>query len=248
MTTLLQLRTRCKEESDNVNSSFISDSEWNDYINDAYGAVYGQLAQAFGSRYFVQSPSTGYLFTTDGTNQQFALPADFFKLLNVSVQVTSPQQWVSLRPFPMADVNVISLFNTQIPAAGQTVRLFYVPRVTLLSGDSDTIADAVSINRWDALIVAKACVKAMRKEESDITPYLITIKEETERIDAESESRDAGNPSRIVDTYGRRARSMQYALFGSNLYLVGGATPGWWWDLGDWGPTSDFYGGGPDFL
>ena len=34
---------------------------------------------------------------------------------------------------------------------------------------------------------------------------------------------------------------MQYALFGGYLYLVGGATPGWWWDLGDWGPTSDAF-------
>ena len=29
MTTLLQLRTLCKYESDNVNQSFISDTEWN---------------------------------------------------------------------------------------------------------------------------------------------------------------------------------------------------------------------------
>jgi len=36
MTTLLQLRDRCKQESDNVNSSFITDAEWTTYINASY--------------------------------------------------------------------------------------------------------------------------------------------------------------------------------------------------------------------
>ena len=66
MTTLLQLRTLCKYESDNVGASFISDAEWTYYINASYQELYGKIVQSFGNDYFVQAPATGYTFTKIG--------------------------------------------------------------------------------------------------------------------------------------------------------------------------------------
>lgn len=232
MSTLLQLRDRCKQESDNVNQGFVSDAEWNTYINNSYGELYGLLAQKFGSDYFVATPA---IITTDGSSQLFALQADFFKLLLVEVLITSPQQWVTLKNFAFSDKNVISQYNTQIPAAGQTVRYWYIPRVTALVLDADATVDAVSINGWDEYIVADACIKAVAKEESDVSVFMARKSALMQRLESEAGNRDAANPSRIVNVKGKRARSMQYRLNGSNLMLVGGSTPGWYYDAGDWG-------------
>lgn len=232
MSTLSELRDRCKQESDNVGQSFVSDAEWNLYINNSYAELYGLLAQKFDGDYFVTTSGT---ITTDGTNQQFALAADFFKLLLVEVLVASPAQWISLKRFSLADKNTISQFNTQIPAAGQSVRYWYIPRVTALAADGTSTVDAVSINGWDEYIVVDACIKAVAKEESDVSVFMARKSALMQRLNEEAGNRDAGNPSRIVDVRGKRAQSMQYRLNGSNLMLVGGATPGWYYGAGDWG-------------
>lgn len=235
MTTITQLRDRCKQASDNVNSSFISDAEWDNYIGQSYAELYGLCAQVYGARYFIQTPSTGYTFVTDGQNQQFALPADFFKLLNVSVQVSAPQQWVTLKSFELLEMNSISQFNTQTPAAGQTIRLFYVPSPPVFDSGNPLLAVLVN-NGWDEYIVIDACIKALAKEESDVSVFLSRKAAFTQRLEAEASNRDAGNPTRILDVFGKRARSMQYALMGTRIMLVGGATPGWYYGQGDWGP------------
>lgn len=238
MTTLLQIRDRCKQESDNVNSSFLTDAEWDNLINSSYRELYGLLVQAYGEDYFVQTPQTGYTFTTDGINQFFALPTDFFKLLGVDVMVTSPAQWASLKPFAFADRNRVTMFNTQIPMAGQTVRVFYVPRLTDLVLDPDVLVAGVTLNGWEEYIIADCAMKALAKEESDVTVVAARKRALVDRLEAEASNRDAGNPARIVDVMGRRVRSMQYRLNGSSIWLVGNAQPGYAYD-GNWGGFED---------
>jgi len=240
--SLLNLRTQCKSEADMVNSSFVSDNEWNTWINRGIQEIYGLTAQVYGGHYYVSDPA--YSFVTDGVNQKFALPADFFKLLGVAVQVSSPQQFVPLRPFAIADRFRASMFNTIIPAAGQTVQLEYIPRFAGLSVDADLAPDALSMNGWTEYAVAYACRQAMAKEESDGSVFEGIIRALTERINAEADNRDAANPAHIVDVAGRRARAMQYALWGAKLWLIGGVTPGWAYDCGDWNGLDDFGGDG----
>ncbi|SRR5258706_1686624 len=238
MTTLLQLRDRAKQESDNVGQSFLTDAEWNTNINASYQEVYGLFVQAYGSDYFVKDPA--YTFVTDGVNQKFALPSDFFKLLGVAVQVSSPQQFVPLRPYAVADRFRASMFNTIIPAAGQTVQLEYVPTLTLLAQDADVMDVNISANGGEEYIVADAAIKALRKEESDTSPFASAKEALKLRLEAETENRDAANPSRIVDVVGRRARAMQYRLWGAKIQLIGGVTPGWAYDVGDWNGLDDY--------
>lgn len=237
-TTLLQLRDRCKQESDNVGQSFLSDAEWNNLINSSYAELYGRIVQTFGNDYFVQSPATGYTFTTDGINQFFALPSDFFKLLGVDLQVSGPTQWVSLKPFAFGDRNKYSLFNSQVPMAGQTLRLFYVPRVVALTVDASTVD---GVNGWEELIIIDACLKALAKEESDVSVFMARKQGIEQRLDSEIENRDAGSSASVVDVYGKRARGMLYRLNGNNLWLIGQGAPGFW-PWGDWGAGAD-YGG-----
>jgi hypothetical protein len=227
-----------------VNSQFISTSEWNSYINLCAQEVYGLVVQAFGNDYFAQnmgasgSGTGGYTFTTDGLNQFFALPSDFFKGLGVDLQITSPSQWVALKRFNFEDRNTLSLVNQTVPQAGQTLRVFYVPRFTPLVNDSDTYD---GFNGWERYVIEGVVAMALGKEESDTTFPLQVLAMLEKRIETEAENRDAGSPATIADTLGRRARAMMYRFNGNNIWLIGNGTPGWgaW---GDWGGF-DQYGG-----
>lgn len=237
VTTLLAIRTSCKQQSDNVGQSFISDAEWNDYIQSAYQELYGKIVQAFGNDYFVQTPAAGYTFTTDGINTLFALPdgsgapSAFFKLLGVDLQLTTTGQWVSLKSFALADRNKYSVFNSGIPAAGQTIRLLYVPRLTVPTADVDLVD---GVNGWEDWMVCQACMRALAKEESDVSVFAMRIAALEERLKSEIENRDAGPGGSIVDVMGKRALGMAYRLNGNKLWLIGGQTPGWA-PFGDWG-------------
>lgn len=218
-----------------VNSQFISTSEWNSYINLCAQEVYGLVVQAFGNDYYTQSPSSGYTFTTDGVNSYFALPTDFFKLLGVDLQITSPSQWVSLRRFDFADRNRLSLTNQTVPYSGQTLRVFYVPRFAPLVNDSDAFD---GVNGWERYIIEAVVAMAKDKEESEAAFPLQVLAMLEKRIETEAENRDAGEAATIADVLGRRARAMMYRLNGNNIWLIGNGAPGWgaW---GDWGADGD---------
>jgi hypothetical protein len=230
-TTLLQLRDRCKYESDNVGQSFVSDTEWNTYIQASYQELYGLIVEAFGNDYFTQSPASGYTWTTDGINQFFALPTDFYKLLGVDLQISAPNYWVSLKPFAFQERNKLSVTNTLIPMAGQNLRMFYVPRCPTLAADGDVVD---GVNGWEEYIIVDACIKALAKEESDVSVFAARKQGLVQRIQNETEARDAGASGLVADVQGRRARAMQYRINGNQIWLIGNGMPGYG-PYGDWG-------------
>lgn len=241
LVTLLQLRTSARQESDQVNSTFCTDAEINGYIRTAYQSLYGRIVQAFGNDYFVQTPAAGYTFTTDGINQLFALPTSssnqlVFKVLGVEVLVSGTTQYVSLTPFAFAERNDYWAMNTQIPQAGQTVRILYVPFPTLPTVDADTID---GVNGWEDSIIIDVAMKMMAKEESDISVLLVRRRAMDERLSSEIENRNATERGgRIVDVTRRNNGGMRWRLNGNNIWLVGGNVgPSWsWpnWNDSDW--------------
>lgn len=231
MATLAALRTRSQQYSDNVGSSFIAPAEWTNYINAAYAEVYGAVVQQYGNDYYVQTPATGYTFVTTGLTQYFALPTDFFKLLGVDVLYGSANQWIQLKPFAFEQRNMYSGTNQAIPAAGQTVRLFYIPKLTALAADPDVTIDLQ--NDWEDWICISAAIMALTKEESDISALAMRKAEIVDRMKAEPQNRDAGNPMRIVDSRGRGSPTMAYRINGANLWLIGQRVDQW----GGWDPS-----------
>lgn len=219
--TLATLRARAQQESDMVNTSFISTAEWTNYLNGSYMELYGLLVQAF-EDYYVASP---YSITTDGINNLFALPTNpaVFKLIGVDLQVQASSLWVTLKPFTFPERNNFGLVNSPVPMAGQTVRLWYVPVLTALSGDTDATVDI--LNGWEEYIVIDAAMKALAKEESDVSTFAARKGAIIERINAESQNRDAGSPTRISDYYSSQSPAMRYRLLGANIELIGGNTP-----------------------
>ena len=214
--TLGTLRDMVRQRADMENSEFITDSELNGYIARSYYELYDLLVQKYGDNYYVANP---YTFTTDGTNDQFALPGDFYKLLGVDLQLGgSSDSWVTIRPFTFAERNRYSVPNfqsfygvtnlryrlsgdkiwfTPLPSAGQSIRLWYVPRIDAVADDADII-DGVS--GWEEYIIVDAAIKCLQKEESDVTVLLTQKQALIARIESAAENRDAGSPERVADT------------------------------------------------
>lgn len=218
--TLAQLRTRAESESDNINSSFVADSEWKDYINASYAELYGVIVQCYSNDYYVASP---YSFVTDGISQLYSLPADFWKLLGVDLQVQASNLWVTLKSFSFQARNAFGLINSPVPMAGQTLRLWYVPTLTPLVNDSDSTVPV--LNGWEEYIVIDAAMKALAKEEADVSVLGARKAAMLERIQSEAENRDAGTPARIVDSFQTMSPAMMYRLVGTQIELIGGNTP-----------------------
>lgn len=219
VTTLGALRLAAQQRADMENSAFLSTAEWNSNINASCAQLWEKLIEAYGSDYEVAS---AYSITTDGTNDHYALPADFFKLLGVDLSLANPasnQGWVTVWRFNFASRNQFTLPNIQtlwgrtnlkyrlsggniwfipLPASAQTLRLWYAPRFTPLVLDTDTFD---GINGWEEWVINDCAIKARMKEQTPTEQLDAALAKQEERLIHVMENRDAGCPATTVDVY-----------------------------------------------
>lgn len=212
-TTLLELRTKARERADMVNSQFVTDSELTGYVNSSIAELYDLLTSAFGSDYNLSS----YSFVTVASTQDYALPADFYKLKGVDSQI-SGDLWFSIRPFNFNERNrnqdiVWGLIGgpsiryrmvgnnirfSPMPTGPFNMRLWYVPVAAKLAADGDTFND---INQFSEYVVVDAAIKMMQKEESDVSVLMQQKMELRKRIEVMAADRDIGQPETVSDIY-----------------------------------------------
>jgi hypothetical protein len=235
-TTLAAITTAARERADMVNTTFISATEWTAMVNASCQELYEKLVEAYGNDYEMSDP---FDITTDGVSDRYLLPADFFKLLGVDLQLSeagsSTSGWITLRRFNFADRNRFTLPNvaslwgrtnlryrlagtevwfSPLPSAGLSLRLWYVPRCPILVNPGDSFD---GINGWEEWIVNDVAMKARIKEESPINDIQAMQAGQNERLASIPENRDAGSPATTVDVHR------------SNGYWGGGG-----WDMGEW--------------
>lgn len=215
--TLLELRIAARQRADMVFSQFVTDAEFNSYINQSYFELYDLLISKYGDNYYV---APAYTFTTNGTDYLYNLPTNpgFYKLLGVDLALSNTNDsYVTVRPFEFIDRNRYAVPNfqsfygltnlryrihgdklwfTPIPAANQTIRIWYIPRMTTLALDTDTVE---GVSGWTEYIIVDAAIKAMQKEESDVSALMTQKQMLINRINAMAESRDAGSPAKVSD-------------------------------------------------
>jgi len=221
--SLGQVRLLAQQRADRVNSQFVTLPEWNSYINQSYFELYDLLVTLY-EDYYLAEP---VIFTTDGNNT-YDLPngvnydgaAPFYKLLGVDCGLgQSTNAWVTLKKFdfiqrnryvyPNIGASLLGVFNMRYrvmgdklhfiptPSANQFIRLWYIPRVTQLLKDTD-IMDGVS--GWTEYVVVDAAIKALQKEESDVSVLMAQKQMLKQRIEETAMNRDAGAPDTISDT------------------------------------------------
>jgi hypothetical protein len=218
--TLAQLRTRAQRRADMENSSFITSPEWLDYINEGLGKLHELLVETF-EDYEVTSTSVTLVAGTE----TYALPADFFKERGVDYVEGSTRY--TLDPFEFAERNDMEILagasgfatayryaivgaNLRVspkPTAAGTLTLWYVPQVTLLAADGDTLPTRYSL-AWERYIVLYAAIQGLDKEESDTSKLEARLEREERKIASAASTRRAGAPRRVVDVRygGQRSR------------------------------------------
>lgn len=216
--SLLEIRNAVRQRADIVSSTqFYTDIELNSYINQSAFELYDILIQKYGDNYFVKTPA--YSITTDGINQFYSIPNDFYKMLGVDLLLAnSPDSAVTVDEFNFSDRNRYSVPNfqtfygvtnlryrlngnqiwfTPLPAANQTINIWYVPTMTTLSLDSDVLN---GISGWTEYVIVDVCIKVLSKEESDASVFINQKAGLRERIENAAENRNASTPPTVSDT------------------------------------------------
>jgi hypothetical protein len=210
METLATLTLAARQKADMVNSTFIEDPEWKDYINNSYAELYDLLVSRFEDYY-----SKSLNFTVASGSTTYALPSDFYKFRGLDYQI-SGTDYITVRKFNFEERNKINRVLTrglrgvsdrQYRIMGQNIlfyptdkaqgsyRMWYVPRFTPLANSFDTLGDVMDFHEY---ITTDAAIKALVKEESDPSALMIHKNELKARIEAMASNRDT-QPDRISD-------------------------------------------------
>lgn len=215
--SLGQVRLYAQQRADMVNNEFVTTQEWNTYINHSYTELYDMLVQVYGDEYFVSTTA----FVTDGrTPARYPLPRNMYKLMGVDYgNAPAQDQWITIKKFPFAKRNqyfyqtmtgtiAVPWVQPQYrivgndmliipnPNANQTIQLWYVPRPLTLVADNDILD---SISGWDEVVVVDAAIKALNKEESDVSVLMEQKDRLIKRIEAAASNRDQGMPEVVTD-------------------------------------------------
>ena len=229
-------------------NSYINQSlfELYDLLITCYGEEYFVAPTA----QFVTNGSTAIYPMPDGvtsfTNSAGAsfVPQPFYKLLGVDLGIsTANNAYVTVKRFNFLDRNrylylnsastIYGVFNMQYrllgnniefiptPSGNQPIRLWYIPRMTMLLKDTDITPAGVS--GWWEYVITDAAIKALQKEEADVSILAMQKAALIQRIQGAAPNRDAGQPDTITDS--RNATGPWGS--GSGFGWGGGPSGGW---------------------
>lgn len=206
----------------NINNSLF---ELYDLLVQSYGEEYFTATPIIfntnGSTQIYPLPDGVLTFTNALTNATGFVAPPFYKLMGVDLGPNSgPNGWVTIKKFNFIDRNAFFYPNTNstlygvfnmsyrllgngiefipLPSANQPVRLWYIPRMTMLLADTDYTSQGVS--GWVEYVIVDAAIKAMQKEESDCSLLMSQKEQLKRRIEAASMNRDVGQPDTISNT------------------------------------------------
>lgn len=210
--TLTSLIEQVRQRADEVNSTYFTDLELTNYINNSATGLYDLLVSRF-EDYYTLPPVT---FTiSSGTT--YALPSNFYKLRGVD-RLLSGNEYFSVPLFNFQERNRRSrvvlrnidgfgglayrminntLYFLPDEQAQGTYRLWYIPQFTKLVNGSDTLD---GINGWEEFIIIDAAIKCYVKQESDPSVLLVEKQAITARIESMARTRDVGQADRVSGT------------------------------------------------
>lgn len=199
--TLATLRTRARQLGDYENSTVFTDAVMTPWVNEAIGDYFDLLDEHFDG----YRDTTGTV-TTTASVATVALPAAFLKAR--AIDILDGGTYRQLRRFqpgpqalgfdqatgrPVGYLHVgtnLELFPT--PDAAYTIRLRYVPAMTALSADGDSIDVP---NGWEGFIVHSILLRCDEREERPLGDRLAAIDRYRARIVRASQNRNTAEPA-----------------------------------------------------
>lgn len=208
--TLASLRDRARKRANMENSGFVTDAEFNEYINYSISELRDIMISKVGEDYFATSSTVSLTSLTD----TYALPADFYKLLwaemlgedghyyklnrfEISEKNNGGAEFLGYRPdirYRLRNTDIT--FSPTKDIGGKTVQLWYVPTTQELSADIDTLD---GYNGWDEYIVLRSAIIALEKEEQDTSQLSLRLEQLRLRLETMTPNRDQAQPMRIQD-------------------------------------------------
>lgn len=173
-----------------------------------------------GTTYIYPLPDGVTTFTNGISQASPFIASPFYKLKGVDLGINSANNaWVTLSKFNFMDRNtyvypnsastIYGVFNAQYrlagsnveiiptPSANQNFRLWYIPRLPQLLQDTDLTTS--SISGWIEYVIIDVAIKALQKEESDVSVLALQKAAMTKRIEETADNRDAGRPDTITN-------------------------------------------------
>ena len=214
--TLLDLRNACKDRADMQNSNFITDDEWNRYINSAAKELYEILILKG-----LQYTTTTDTISLNGTDDTYDLPSNFFKLVGVDHNINN--ETYPMEEYTFQNRNLYNQQNTQRylryrlvgedmirfnpkPSA-QEITIWYDPVLATLSDDTDTLN---GVNGWEEYVIVRSALWAKIKEESETGDLKQDIVFLRDRIETAAENRDLGPAGQVTDVRRDRRRRWEF--------------------------------------
>ncbi len=90
-----------------------------------------------------------------------------------------------------------NIMFTPAPSASQNIGLWFIPRLTQLLADNAITTTGIS--GWLEYVIVDAAIKALQKEESDVSVLMMQKQALIKRIEEAAGNRDAGQPATIAD-------------------------------------------------
>jgi hypothetical protein len=209
------IRARAQALADMENQNFVTTTNWNYWINACAMDLYDRLTQADPERYFSQNT-----FSILPPNTTQTLPADFYKLLRVDCLygTGNPPLFYTLRKYSLLEADAYqfpvyvtlagpayryrlqgnSIAFTPSPQASTSIRISYVPVMTQLVNDTDTLD---GVNGWEEHVVLNVALRALQKEgTTDVQWIMAELAKWEEKIKALELERDSSFPEQTIDT------------------------------------------------
>ncbi len=211
-------------------NSFINQSmfELYDLLITTYEDLYVAAPIQFvtnGTTFLYPLPNGSNTFQNALNVGQTVTPPAFYKLIGVDLALQNANNaYVTVPKFNFINRNrfvypnnastIYGVFNMQYrvmgsniefiptPSASQSIRLWYIPRITELLQDTDITT--VGISGWVEYIIVKAAYYALTKEESDTSSLVMQLGALNKRIEETAANRDVGMADTISDVRSTR--------------------------------------------
>lgn len=217
MATLGEIQTRIRRRAKIQNqTSFIDRAELVDLVNECRRRIYNKIVIVQTQEFWRKSHD----FSTNSTDSSYDLPPDFFRPISVDVILDSGETWViAAAPFMEGERNAFKFVTatwhygeaayyryqgnriTFIPQPGGTysVRLNYVPKLSDLKLDDESIEEIQGFDDW---LVWCGVAHVENAKKLDATYALGQAQNIEADLLAIASARDATGPERVKDSLG----------------------------------------------
>lgn len=214
-----------RQRTNMENSTFVTDAEIAEYLNQALAELWARICQGQGQPFY---RSTTTLAVTAG-QQYYPLPADFMALEGVEATINgwtgrldpfmpseharlvnngAPGVWWGSPVRYRVQANTIEILP---PVNTFTATLYYVPACPRLVNGSDTFD---GFDGYEMAAIYQACATVLQKEESDPGFYMAERDRIYKHIDSLITQRDMSATERVQDVRESEDMFMPYGNWG----------------------------------